>query len=122
MSGFYCKCGHRTSTTVYPSPHEGDLKWQTEFEASDAQAMRQLKEYLSALESGEGTDWVKNNMGESYPPETYPAYVVSDIYSNASWNGRIVRQCEACQRLLVQKEYLTSVWTIYQKEDIWDLG
>ena len=118
MSSFYCKCGHRTSTTVYPSPHEGDLKWQTEFEESDQIAMRRLEKYLSALEAGRGVEWVKNNMGESYPPETAPAGVVSDIYSNASWKGRIVQKCESCERLFVQKEYLSDIWIVYQKEDV----
>jgi hypothetical protein len=119
MSGFYCKCGHRTSTNVYPSKFEGDLKWQTESEFCSDEAYKLIEEYLNALQSGDDKTWLKKVFSPPYPFETItPIQVIQDLYSRAEgMKGRLIRQCENCQCIYIQEEYGSDKWTTYEKEE-----
>jgi hypothetical protein len=124
MSGFYCKCGHRTGTTVYPSRFEGDLKWQTESEFCSREVSRLVNQYLEALQSGDDKNWLRQIFAPPYPFETItPAEVIDDLYSKVdNMKGRLIRQCEHCGRIHIQEEYQSGKWILYVKDEEWDVG
>ncbi|HSK70821.1 MAG TPA: hypothetical protein VK892_03935 [Pyrinomonadaceae bacterium] len=122
MSSIRCRCGYITDTTVYPSPHLGELKWQTETESESEERSRDVKDFFVALDKKQDKNWVRNYFGESYA-ESYPdsigiANVIEDITSRASFKGgRCIEQCEKCERIYIQKEFYSDEWTCFEKAE-----
>jgi len=136
---FLCHCGHVIKDTVYPSPHQGDLKWQTESERASDRAFQALSEFLIAVEKGEKKEWwykfcqiggdeqviaVRIDSDGSQTEHTADDYyrsmtlatMITDIISRFDQDeGHSVHQCPKCGRLYVQKEYRSDEYSCFEK-------
>lgn len=117
MSRLGCPCGETIYDTTDCLPYKGYLTPDAVYLDLFERAMKDVKAFLQARESGLERQWISSYFSSEYPSLT-PEAIIDDIYTRHLFPAhRIVYQCPSCQRVLIERQSTPSHHYCFAPED-----